>query len=463
MDFKARVLTDVGQKRDHNEDYALYDKELNLMVVCDGMGGHAAGEVASEMAAQEIKRTIAENQDLFKLFEKDSGLSNKNRVIQTLKKAVKNANEKIWNHARQDESKKGMGTTAVVSLILEDHIFIAHVGDSRAYLFRNGEVHQITEDHSFVNELLNNGIISAEQAKTHPQRNVITRAIGIAQVVEADVISMEVMDGDSYLICSDGLTGYMNKKGIKAYHERFNFQELCENLIAFANRQGGKDNITVGSILIGQEGGPPIHPEAVTVDKKIAIIKKVPLFKAFNFKEIQRLLEVSEIRKFKTGETVIHEGMIGDEMYIILKGEANVSNKGNELAVLCSGDYFGEMSLIDKNPRNATITIGSDVQAIEIKRGNLFPLIKKESRIGLKLFWAFLQRMNKRLREADKKWAETFQHLGEVEEMLAGIPDDDLGFVADEVEDIPKIMENEEGEALKTEDQIVLDLSALDK
>jgi protein phosphatase len=267
----------------------------------------------------------------------------------------------------------------------------------------------MTEDHSLVNELIRSGALSKEKAKNHPQGNVITQAVGIQEIIRPDVLFHEVMDGDTVFICSDGLHDYLDDEVALKIREKSGIKLLSHEYIRFANSRGGKDNITCISLQWGDQLGPPAHPSDVTVAKKIETLKKINLFSGLNYKELSQLLEIIHVRNIEAHTTMVREGEVGEDMFIILKGHVDILYGRDKVAELGPGKYFGEMSLIDKTPRSATIITSTPCKFMRILRSDLFPLLKKEPRIGLKVFWAFLQNMNARLRENDKRVFEMHQ------------------------------------------------------
>lgn len=243
----ARGRTDVGRRRPHNEDAIEVSEELGLFAVADGMGGHAAGEVASQTAIDTlhefIGRTAADN-DFTWPFGVDKNLTHAENVLLT---AIHLANRRVCQLAMENRDLSGMGTTLAVVYASEAQIHIGHVGDSRVYRLREGQLDLMTMDHSWVNEQLQRHMITEDEARTHRWRNVITRALGNRLDLEIDLKCLEATVGDLYLICSDGLTGMLRDEEIAlllAGHEG-DLDATCETLIAAANEAGGTDNISV--------------------------------------------------------------------------------------------------------------------------------------------------------------------------------------------------------------------------
>ncbi len=257
MVVSAFGLTDVGRKRRHNEDAYLIDEERGLFVVADGMGGHAAGEVASRITVESIQEYIAATEEEHESswpFGFNSRVSLEGNRLTT---AVEKANEKVMRAVQNRPELKGMGTTVVAALFDADRATLVHVGDSRAYLFRDGELRRLTDDHSWVQEQVNAGILSEDEAKSHPLKNVVTRALGGAAHVSVDLIEVPVRAGDRYLLCSDGLTGMLPDEELFEHFRTVGaLDATVKSLIEVANSHGGVDNITAILVEV-KEVGPP--------------------------------------------------------------------------------------------------------------------------------------------------------------------------------------------------------------
>ncbi|WP_411279418.1 Stp1/IreP family PP2C-type Ser/Thr phosphatase [Gemmatimonas sp.] len=247
MQLSVAAGTDVGRIRAGNEDslYADADQERGLFIVADGMGGHAAGEVASEMAVQIVARDLTDVRDL-------TG----NPPLSRMAEALKAANRAIYERTIQEADKQGMGTTASCIMIGQGRWIIGHIGDSRIYLLRDGALRQLTKDHSYVQEQVDAGFLTPEQARYHPYSNVITRCVGANAAVEADVLNGEIQNGDLYLVASDGLTGMVEDPQLKKILEsRQSPGRMVDAMITEANRRGGLDNITAVVVQVLQVHG----------------------------------------------------------------------------------------------------------------------------------------------------------------------------------------------------------------
>src|SRR5579872_4360181 len=234
------VKTDLGRVRENNEDKSdFYEPEDPTLLatrgcfyaVADGMGGHAAGQIASELA---LKTVIASYYD-----------SPNDDIAPSLQEAIVAANETIHNLALMIPERSGMGTTLTAAVVVEDRVYVGQVGDSRAYLIRDGSIQQVTHDHSWVAEQVRAGILTPEEAETSPYRNVITRSIGTQQSVEPDVFVIDASAGDIWVLCSDGLTGHVQDEEIRHIASAQPPTEAARQLIELANARGGRDNVTV--------------------------------------------------------------------------------------------------------------------------------------------------------------------------------------------------------------------------
>lgn len=251
------ALTDVGRRRTGNEDsHRVWVAEGEpgthaadlLLIVCDGMGGSNAGEVASRIAADVVLQHLVE--------------APADDTATALAHAVHAANAEVWEQGRSRSDLSGMGTTCTVLALKGEQVLVAHVGDSRAYLVRAHQARQITTDHSLVAQLVARGQLTADEARTDPRRNVVTRSVGVAPDIEVDVVAVgePLRHGDTLVVCSDGLHGQMSDAEIAALAEGDSLEDACRDLVALANERGGPDNITVALLRVerSEAGGNPL-------------------------------------------------------------------------------------------------------------------------------------------------------------------------------------------------------------
>jgi protein phosphatase len=245
FDIRARGLTDVGQRRDHNEDSFLVDEAIGLFIVADGMGGHAGGGTASRLAVETIRGSVEDAREREpELFGTPTGVE-ESPLPDVLREAVEAACARIYRTAQGDPELSGMGTTVTAALVDGRSAFIAHVGDSRCYLLRGTRIYQVSEDHSLVNEQLKAGAISADEAKHSRFKNIITRSVGFEEQVQVDLMGVELEHGDVLVICCDGLSNLVEDAEILEVVQEASLDEAPKRLVALANERGGDDNITV--------------------------------------------------------------------------------------------------------------------------------------------------------------------------------------------------------------------------
>jgi protein phosphatase len=247
MQIKAYGQSDVGRVRSSNEDAWGVFPDLQFFVVADGMGGHAAGEIASHMAVDtmhDFMQSSAQSSEVTWPADVDPTLP---LPVKRLVSAGKLANDKIYQASRSNPKMNGMGTTMVSVLMDQDTAYVAHVGDSRAYLIRDGKIQRLTEDHSLINDYISQGLLKVEEAGQHPLKHVITRALGSSGKVVVDVKTVPLGHGDAFLLCSDGLSNLLTDEDMRI-NGRDSLQDpqtVCQRLIDLANKKGGEDNITV--------------------------------------------------------------------------------------------------------------------------------------------------------------------------------------------------------------------------
>lgn len=375
-DFAIEVgnATDVGLVREKNEDYfESFESPFGYVsIVCDGMGGHTAGEIASRLAVSTIKEYMLSN----------SGSDS--QVSQKIVNAIHFANQRIIDKWDEEPELKGMGTTIVLLVIKENTAYYAHVGDSRIYLVRNSKIYQITKDHSFVQTLIDGGLITYEEAENHPRKNEITQALGISDsiVVSINEIGLPLYKSDTFILCSDGLSGMVRDEDIQRIIIRNNPQEASMLLITTANKFGGQDNITVqvvkvvnGNQLPGQlKDVPPRN----ALDKNI---KKIPTTRSGikNFEktsEIPSYIPGMENPKRKKNRAMIYLLLIfliiifgGLTYYVISKKDKTVDVSKNQIVkpektkvnVSIELKKILELDSLRNNGNNALVEIDSTV------------------------------------------------------------------------------------------------------
>ena len=238
-------LTDPGKVRDHNEDSVIIVKNESgeiLLAVADGMGGHKAGEVASSIAISHLG----------KRFTEISSIGNKEDAINWIKDTVSEINVQIYKYTNENPESQGMGTTLVTAILTKDFLLFGNIGDSSGFVVKKGSLHKITTDHTLVNLLVKSGELTEEEAKEHPRKNVLMKALGATSTVEMDIFDVEI-DVDGIFLCSDGLTNMLDIDQIsKVLNEELNLEQKVQKLIYKANNRGGNDNISIACLMKGE-------------------------------------------------------------------------------------------------------------------------------------------------------------------------------------------------------------------
>jgi PPM family protein phosphatase len=246
MKISACGVSDVGRKREKNEDSILVDEEFGVYMVADGMGGHLGGEFASRLTVETVRNIfhdLDEDPETTLVGDEEYAV---NDLGERMRYAIRMASVRVFEEATQNSHLSGMGTTAVGLVISEGKAYICNVGDSRAYLVRNDTIVQLTEDHSLVSEQVRAGFITEEYARHHRLKNIITRSVGYQKDVEADLLVRDLEDDDTFLLCSDGLTNLVDNEALlKVIKKNKDLKKACDKLVASANSHGGDDNISV--------------------------------------------------------------------------------------------------------------------------------------------------------------------------------------------------------------------------
>jgi serine/threonine protein phosphatase PrpC len=402
MELSFWAATDVGRKREHNEDNFLIDKKLSLFVVADGMGGHASGEIASQIAVTDFRNALDARKDLLAAYTRhEEGVTTQD-ILAAMENAAQQAGVAIFERGQKEREKRGMGTTLSALMLLGERAFIAHVGDSRVYMVRQNQTVQLTEDHSLVNELIRHGKVTRETLSTSPYasyKNAVTRALGVYETTQLDTIDLEVLPGDQFLLCSDGLHGYLKETDVTTFLGADHVTAIPQKLVDHANKGGGQDNITAVILRVQSDATDAGQTRAQELNRKVEVLRQMPLFRHLTYKEILRVLSVTQVVDFNVGDQILREGEPGDDLFILLKGKVRLHKDGAFVTYLGPGSHFGEMALIDKRPRSVSASAEDRTRALVLGRREFNEIIRNEQRLSVKLLWSFVQVLAQRLRK----------------------------------------------------------------
>ncbi len=387
--------SDVGRQRDNNEDSLLIDPDLSLYLVADGVGGGAAGEIASGMVTALLHAKVAEAMNELKRRGIHAEAKTRDTIMNALRPAFSGASEQIYTRGRNELSCRGMASTGTLLQVVGSTGIVGHVGDSRLYMVRGDQIYQITEDHTLFQQLLNRGGLTPEDAKNFPHKNVLSRSVGTQPHVEIDLLLVDVVPGDKFVLCSDGLTDLIMPPEILHTTLNLSPREAVSRLIERANEEGGLDNITV--IIVEASGELPTTRRLRT-EQKVNYLKEVFLFKELTFPETVRVLRVVREIQAKHGDVIIREGDTGDELFILVEGQVDVSQGTVHLTTIEPGSHFGELGLIGDGIRSATVTARGECVLLGIRRKDFFDLVNGDHNLAVRLMWGFLRNLGGRMK-----------------------------------------------------------------
>lgn len=399
MAITAVGRTDVGRERSMNEDAHSCDPNAGLFVVCDGMGGAAAGEVASRETVRALVESVARGSEAMRALGAERG--DPGLVGTLLRTTIERVCGELYTLGKTDRTKRGLGTTCTALAIAGGRAMLAHVGDSRCYLLRQGQLTQLTADHTYVAEAIRNGVLKAEDAHKSPYGNVIIRAVGPQKTVIVDLVPFDVVPGDVLLLCSDGLHQYFRDPAeLARFAGEKDLDAASGKLIALANERGGSDNITV---VLARIDGTATRTSNNTL-ARVDALRHVELFRDLDMAEVIRLGQAFEPRDIPAGEFVIREGDGAESFFVLVSGTVDVFRGNQTVARLPAGSHFGEIALLGQRPRTASVQATVASHVFVTNRTRLFPFLEREPMLAAKLFYKLAQTLSLRL---DDLYAQT--------------------------------------------------------
>ncbi|MDH3731130.1 MAG: protein phosphatase 2C domain-containing protein [Acidimicrobiia bacterium] len=391
MDVQGLGRTDRGVLRSGNEDAFVIDVDLGLYAVCDGVGGHAAGEVASAIAIGAIERLVREHADLMARVERDPGCAAELQALAA--DAVRQACRDVYDRASADKSLAGMGCTATVLLVAGAKAVMAHVGDTRLYVVRSGEAHQLSSDHTLAADLVRQKAITIEEMRDHPHSHVLTRALGAQPSVEVEALSFDLVGGDRLVLCSDGFSDYLPSPTWLADRvSRVAVEDLPDHLVDFAIACGGRDNITVLAVAVeGLADEPsPTQPVALPLD----ILRSSFLFADLTLAQLTRVLDRCQTRDHHDGEIVRTVGDIHDELLVVSRGSLRVVAPDGRRIDLGVGQHLGEALVLRPRSIRSTIVASEPASVLALNRSSLLDLSNRRPWLGVSLLTRLVERLS---------------------------------------------------------------------
>ena len=406
MGYRAYGLSDPGRVRSTNQDYVHVlpggEGEPGLYVVCDGVGGAKHGEVASELAAMTVRREFLRLRERFAAHTPERDPELREELSGLVRGIVEAANAEVFERSRSDPRLTGMRTTIDVLVVAGEGAFLGHVGDSRAYLLRRGEVYRLTEDHTWANFMVAAKAMDPKVARSHPYARVLSRSLGGEPHVEVDTAYVPIEPRDRFVLCSDGLHGYVDGRSLLAFSQTSaSPEELVRKLIREANARGGEDNISAVTVEAEGAVGPR---DTLALNEEIRLLQHTFLFESLTEQEVLRLMRIMYRMRRPAGTVIVHEGVEGSELFIVVEGEVDVTLRGAHLATIRAGGHFGELALVDEEVRAATVTATTAVTLLSIRRKDFVDLVEIEPRLASKLLWSFLAGLAGSMRALSKSF-----------------------------------------------------------
>ncbi len=399
MKIQAAGRSDIGRRRENNEDAYLIDPALGLYVVCDGVGGHAAGEVASETACQVLAEQLGWRRAAFDAMAADPTADQRFTALEAVDQAIQATGLAVHEIGMADERRRGMSCTLTMMLVVGRQAIIGHVGDSRAYLLRGNQAHLLTDDHTMATDHFRRGLISAGEVARSPYTSALTRVLGATPSCEPDLLCIDLADGDQFVLCTDGLSDYLQPPELAALCASARPPAAARQMIDQANQRGGADNSTAIVLSVRTVRGESV----VDVAQRIEAMRRIPLFKHLRYVDLLKVLNVVQSESWAADQYIIREGADGQSLYILLSGQVAVMKSEQTIAKLQPGSFFGEMALIDLAPRSADVIARSDCRTLSIPRDDFYRMLRSDPQLAVKLLWGLSRVLNQRLRDTSEQ------------------------------------------------------------
>jgi serine/threonine protein phosphatase PrpC len=401
MEIRAWGATDAGGVRSVNEDAFLIRADLGLYAVADGMGGPEAGPVASRLALETVVGHLYSHREVLRRASED-----RTKALELLPPMVdasfQNASTRVYNQASVSALPTGrtMATTLSMLLLAGPRGVIGHVGDSRIYLLRDGQIYLITEDHNHLTVLVKNGLDPRNAARV-PNARALTRAVGPHARVEVETLSFVPLPEDVFLLCTDGLHGLLTRDEIAQILLATDLETAPERFIAMAKGRGAPDNVTA---VVVQVREPSEVTSAVQREARMEmqVLAKLELFGNLEYLDILELLGRFGERHVDAGEVIFKEGSVGDELYVIVEGRVEIRAQKRLLRILEAGLHFGEFAMIDRQPRSATVTAIEPTHLLVLSQEQFERLKREDPARALAFYEVIAKRLSLNLREADQ-------------------------------------------------------------
>ncbi|MGK0435337.1 MAG: serine/threonine protein phosphatase PrpC [Planctomycetota bacterium] len=409
MKTRGFGATDIGTVRETNEDRLFVSDELGLYLVCDGMGGHAAGEIAAQIATDTVVNAVRKG--IARSATTKGRAPNHVELQEVLRRAIQGASLAVCAEAMANPERAGMGCTITALQFVAGKAVMAHVGDTRLYLLRDGAVELLSSDHTLAAEMKRRGELTPTEAEHHKYANALTRCIGSQDAVQVDSLVLDVGPDDRFLICSDGLSGYVESLSelASALTDR-DPAAIPSELIRVANDRGGQDNITAIAIVMEAADDEMKRLLVVSDESRqdLELLRGLDLFKAMSFVDALRILSYSEIRSCRAGEVVVGLDEPNDRLCLALAGRFEMRSRGESLAVrLRTGDCVGDTALLVPQRRRCVLSALDDGRMLVLSGERFRSLARRRPWLGVRLMAGIAAKLSIELDAAEEMLRET--------------------------------------------------------
>jgi len=391
--------THIGKTRDHNEDSYLVDDDLGLYAVCDGMGGYLAGEVASRQAAESLRDHVRNSSSRLEGIRRDSVADS--QMVRFVEEVVNASCAEVHRLADTKLEYHKMGTTLTFLLGMADRAVMGHVGDSRLYLVRDEQAYQLSDDHTYATDLMRAGVISPDAVRTHQFSHVLTRAVGSKEAVPVDTLLFDLLPGDVLILCSDGLSYYM--ESAEDLLETLDSTELPDvpgKLVELANSRGGRDNISVIAVDVdpGHRPAGEAGERTRLVLECVEAVKRMPLFTDLAMRDLLRIANIADVQEVGEGERVCDQGQMCQDYSLVLNGELMIGGTSCRDRGLTAGDVFGLDAVLDDCRMHVSVQAVRPSKVLRIPRAGLERIARRRPRLGLKVYRNLSRELARRLK-----------------------------------------------------------------
>jgi serine/threonine protein phosphatase PrpC len=389
MDLLCACRTDVGRVRTNNEDNYAEDRQRGIFVVCDGMGGHNAGEVASQLAAAAVTQHLVNGAHLRARYTSTGSFDDLLALQTHMQQALAVANQRIYTQSQNNPQQRGMGTTCTaLCLVARRKGIVGHIGDSRLYLLRDGVLYQLTVDHTYVNELVKRGALTPEQAADHPQSNILSRAMGVQADVPVQTWTFDYDPGDTFFLCSDGIYNYFpDNVGLGARMGHDDLALGLSGIIDTALNRGGHDNCT--GIIVRVP--PEASPTPSTGPEYARLLHTSPLFSPLTPLEQLAVMGLGQREVLAPEAIIMAAGTIMDGFMMVIKGAVQIRRDTQVVRQLGPGDALGQTSLLGPLQQPDAVVASTASEVLRLSHRAFRHIVRQDPEIGSKLLGAMLR------------------------------------------------------------------------